>query len=399
MAPGSLGAQQQVLAIQNARIYPVTGPMIPSGVLLIQGDKILAVGADVAIPPGAQIIDAHGKHIMPGIVESHSHMGFKQLWVPPTGANNNELSGPINARVRAIDGLNTNDVAFPMALAAGITTMNITTGSRSPNSGQAVVVKLRGGTAAEMFLARGGMKFAIRATTPLPNFPRNTEEAGELLRTELLAAREYLEKWRQYEANGRVGKPPERDLKLEALGKLLTREWVVGAHAHNETDMRIAMALKEEFDLDLYIHHGNATTVLAEELVELGIPVSRGPIFPGSGRENPDLEGPVRMARLGGKVSFHQDHPDGHQYGLRYSAHLFVRKGMSEEDALKALTINPAALFRLDDRIGSLEAGKDADFLILNGPPLEIESLVEQVFIDGKEVYNREQGFNIFESR
>jgi imidazolonepropionase-like amidohydrolase len=378
---------QDVLAVKNARIYPVTTEVVPNGVLLIGNGKILGVGADLAIPEGARIVDAGGRSLIPGLVESHSHMGFKQLWMPTTGANNNELSSPINAQVRAIDGLNTHDAAFAIALAAGITTMNVTTGSRSPNSGQAVVIKLRGGEVEDMFLAHGGMKFAIRATERRPNFPETTEQVAELLRQELLAARAYL-----------AAPPAARDLKLEALGKVLTREWPVGTHAHSESDMRHAIALKKEFGLDLFIHHANATAALADELLEAGIPVSFGPILPFMGYEEAALDGPIRMARRGGKVSFHQDHPDGHQYYLRTGAALFVRRGMPEEEALKALTLNPAALFRIDDRIGSLDKGKDADFVLLSGPPLDIESLVEQVFVEGREVFNRATRTNVFGS-
>lgn len=386
----------QVLAIQNARIYPVTAPEIPNGVLLVRNGKIAAVGADVRIPAGATVIDAAGRSVMPGMVESHSHMGLKQLWVPTTGSNNNELSRPINAEVWAFDGLSARDVAFALAIEAGVTTMNITTGSRSPNSGQAVVVKLRGGTAQEMFFAHGGMKFAMRATERRPNFPAALSEVPELLRAELRAAREYLGAWRRYAADGRRSDPPARDLKLEALAKLLTQEWVVGVHAHSEEEMRYAMELKQEFGLDLYIHHANATNVLAGELARAGIPVSYGPVLPFHGREDPELEGPVRLGRLGGTVAFHQDHPDGPQYYLRHSAALFVRKGMSESDALRALTLNGARLFRLEHRIGSLEPGKDADFVILTGPPLEWESLVERVFVEGREVYDRATGRNVF---
>ena len=116
-------------------------------------------------------------------------------------------------------------------------------------------------------------------------------------------------------------------------------------------------------------------------------------------RDRSWLEGAVKFVSLGGKLSFHQDHPDGPQYYLRNSAALFVRKGMSKQDALRALTINPAELLRLEERIGSLEPGKDADFLILNGPPLDWESLVEQVFIEGAEVYNRNTGHNVFKRK
>ena len=389
--------QEKPLAIRNAHIYPVTSPPISNATLLVQGGRIVAVGTAVNVPQGATVINAGGRTIMPGLVESHSHMGLKQLWIPTTGSNNNELSKPINAEVRARDGLNTNDVAFAIALAGGVTTMNITTGSRSPNSGQAVVIKLRGGTADDMFLAHGGIKFAIRATERRPNFPRSTDEVKALLSSELSAAREYIQTWNNYRASGESGPPPATDLKLEALGKLITREWVVGVHAHTERDMRHAMALAREFELDLFIHHANATHLLAEELVEAGIPISFGPVLPFMDREHRDLDGPVRMAQLGGLVAFHQDHPDAPQYYLRHSAALFVRKGMSEEDALKALTINPATLFHLDKGIGSLEPGKDADFIILNGPPLDMESLVEQVFVDGHEVFNRSTGRSVFD--
>ena len=389
---------EQVLAIKNAHIYPVTKKEIPSGVLLVKGKKIVAVGADVSIPASARVIDAQGKHIIPGIVESHSHMGQKQLWKGPvTGSDNNELSEPVNAHCRAIDGLVTDDVAFRIALEGGITAMNIITGSRSPNSGQAVVLKLRGGTAEEMFLAHGGMKFAIRATERRDNFPKNKGEVETLLRGQLKAAQDYMRAWEQYKS-GKTSEAPVRDLKLEALSKVLTREWIVGVHSSSVPEMSIPVRLKKEFNVDIYIIHGFAVNKLAEELAGLGIPVSFGPVFPGSNREHPWLDGPVKFVKLGGKLSFQQDHPDGHQYYLRNSAALFVRKGMSKEDALRALTINPAELLRIEDRVGSLEPGKDADFLILNGPPLEWESLVEQVFVEGKEVYNRKTGYNVFKA-
>ena len=395
---GAAHGQQRVIAITNAHIYPATRPVMESGVLLIQGEKIMAVGEDIRIPAGAEIIDAGGKHVMPGIVESHSHMGQKLLWLPAYGSDNNELSKPINAECRAIDGLNTNDRAFAIALQAGVTTMNICTGSRSPNSGQPVVVKLRGGTAEEMVLADGGMKFAIRASTRNPGFPTTVGGVDTLLRRELKAAQDYRNAWKAYEDGGRRGDPPARDLKLEALAKTLSKEWIVGVHAIQEQDMRIAMGLKKDFDLDLYIIHGYAVDAMAEELVELGIPISYGPVFPGAGREGSLLDGAVRFHRLGGKLSFQQDHPDGHQYFLRPCASLFVRKGMAEEDAIRALTINPAELLRLEERIGSLEPGKDADVLFLSGPPLEFESLVERVFIDGKEVYNRIEGTCVYKA-
>ncbi len=155
--------------------------------------------------------------------------------------------------------------------------------------------------------------------------------------------------------------------------------------------MEAAIALKDEFGLDLYIHHADATLELAEELAEKEIPISYGPVLPFMGRDDPELAGPVRLAELGGSVSFHQDHLDGPQYWLRQTAALFVRKGMPEADALRALTLEPARIFDLDDRIGSLEVGKDADFLLLDGPPLDWESRVRRVYIEGVEVFRVEE--------
>ncbi|HXV61368.1 MAG TPA: amidohydrolase family protein [Vicinamibacteria bacterium] len=389
--------EREVLAVINAHLYPVSGPPIENGTMLVRDGKIADIGTDVPVPRGARTLDAHRWSVIPGLVESHSHMGFKQLNIPATGTNNNELSVPINAQVRAIDGLNSNDAAFSLALASGVTTMNITTGSRSPNSGQAVVVKLRGGTMEDMFLAEGGMKFAMRADRQFDNFPETVDAVYELLVSELRAAEGYLEARAAAEASG--SQPPPRDLTREAFGKLLTRDWVVGVHTGDALGMRHAIALKREFDLDLYIHHARNTDELVDELVEAEVPISFGPILPFMGRENPQIMGPVRLAQRGGTVAFHADHPDAHQYFLRPSASLFVRKGMPEEEALAALTLNPAKLFHLEDRIGSLEVGKDADFVILNGPPLDFESLVQQVFIDGREVFNRTTGENAFGQR
>jgi imidazolonepropionase-like amidohydrolase len=396
----SSGNQERVLAITNVHVYPVSHDDIASATLLVKGTKILAVGKNLTIPQGAKVIDGKGKHIMPGIVESHSHMGQKQLWKGPVShSNNNELSNPINAHCLAIDGLNTDDTAFPMALEAGVTTMNIIPGSRSPNSGQAVVVKLRGGSAQEMFYAHGGMKFAIRATERRPNFPKSIEEVGALLSNKLAESKEYMTAKERKESDNHGGNMPGRNLKLEALSKVVTREWFVGVHATNAEEMEIAMDLQKEFNLDLYIIHGYGVTTHAGELAKLGIPISYGPVFPFMGRENESLEGAVRFIKQGGKLSIHQDHPDGHQYFLRHSAALFVRRGLSEAEALKALTINPAALLRIADRTGSLDSGKDADFLILNGPPIAMESLVEQVYIEGKEVYNRSTRYNVFNTK
>lgn len=395
-ACGPGASEEGLIAITGGLVYPVGAEPIPGGTVVIRDGKIEAVGAGVPVPAGAEVINAAGMSVIPGIVESHSHTGFKVLNIPATGANNNELSVPINAHVRAIDGLDSADPAFALMLASGITTQNITTGSRSPNSGQAALVKSRGGTVEDMFFAPAGIKMAIRATTRYPGFPETEQEVFDLLSSELEAAQEYLDAIAAHEADPANPRPP-RNLTHEALGKLLTREWVLGVHSSTEQQMRHAMELMRRFNLDAYIHHGGATLELAEELHELGMPVSYGPILPGDSRESEDLLGPVKLVELGGLVAFHQDPPDGHAYWLRHTGAMFVRQGMSHADALAALTLNGARIFHVDDRIGSLEPGKDADVVILGGEdPLAYESLVMRVFVDGVEVFNRATGYNVF---
>jgi imidazolonepropionase-like amidohydrolase len=366
----SVAQQRDVLVVRNARIFPVTGAVIPNGSLLVENGKIIAVGTDVSVPAGARVIDVRGKSVMPGIVESHSHMGMKRLWTP-ADLDNNELSGAINAQTRAIDSIDTTDPAFPIALAAGITTMNITNGSQTPNGGQPAVLKLRGGTVDNMYIAPGGMKFALRTTFRERNiYPTTHMGVVSILRENLIAAQEYVAR---------------------------RREFVVGVHAQTPLEILDALRIAKEFNLDLFIHHGTSLVDVVEDVAAAGVPVSFGPVLPGMGAESRLLQGPVRLAQLGGKVAFHQDHPDGPQYYLRHIGAMCVRQGMPESEALKALTINPASLFHLDRRIGSLEVGKDADFIILSGSdPLDYDSLVEQVFIDGKEMFNRATGRTVF---
>ena len=404
MIPGrpfvaSASAMQDTIAVINARLYPITSPVIQNGTMILAGGKIVAIGRGLGAPAPARVIDAGGRVVMPGLVESHSHVGLRQLWRPAARMESNELSEAINAGVSALDGIDVTDAGFRQALQAGVTTVNVTPGSRTPNGGQAVVLKLRGGSAERMYLAHGGMKLAFR----LPGwnrvaYPSSRMAVVGVIREQLIAAQEYLTRWRSYETNGRQGPAPRRDLKLEALGKVLTREWVVGAHAsydHGPLEMLNAIRIAKEFQLDLFIHHGRHLVDVVDEVAAAGVPVSFGPVLPLFGRESRDLQGPVRLAQLGGKVSFHTDSPDGSGAHLRMGAALFVRAGMSEADALRALTINPASLFRLQGRIGSLEPGKDADFIILSGEPLEIESFVDQVFIEGVEVFNRATGRSV----
>ncbi|MFQ5792152.1 MAG: amidohydrolase, partial [Acidobacteriota bacterium] len=310
LSSAELVPAQDSLVVRDARIYPVTGPVIPSGVLVVEDGKIAAIGTDAAIPAGARVVDVQGRSVMPGIIESHSHKGMKRLWIP-ADLDNNEISGAINAQVRAIDSIDTTDRAFHIALAGGHTTVNITNGSQTPNGGQPAVLKLRGGTVDDMVFAPGGMKFALRTTFRERRiYPTTHMGVASILREHLVAAEEYLGTWERYNRSERSAPPPARDLKLEALGKVLKRELVVGAHAQSALEILNIIRIAKEFNLDLFIHHGSALVDVVEEVAQAGIPVSFGPVLPFRGREHRQLMGPVRLAELGGKVAFHQDDPD-----------------------------------------------------------------------------------------
>lgn len=391
-----LSAALKPIAFVHARIVPVTSPPIDDATLVIRDGRIVAVGRGIVPPAGAVTIDARGTTIMPGIVESHSHAGLKRLYHPESVSDNSELSKPVNAEVRVIDGINSSDVAFALAAASGVTTMNVMPGSRSPASGQAAVLKLRGGTAEEMYLAPGGLKFAIRTGERRPGFPTTIDEAGAILRSELLAAQDYAARLAKYDSSGRTGPRPARNLAYEALGMALRRELVVHIHVISPAEMRIAFALADEFHLDVALHHALGVDSLAPELKRRNIPISFGVILPSKGPHDRILDGPVWLAKLGGEVSFHSDQPDGPVQFLRHDAAGFIDRGMPEVDALRALTINPARMLRLDRRIGSIDVGKDADLLFLDGPPLDWESRVVRVFVEGKEVFNQRTGCNAF---
>ncbi|HSR43490.1 MAG TPA: amidohydrolase family protein [Longimicrobiales bacterium] len=380
-----------VLAVAGGTIHPADGPPVPGGVMLVEGGRITALGPDVAVPDAARVVDATGMHVVPGLVESHAHTGFKQLWRgETTGSNNNDLSKPVIAEVRAVDGLNAADLGFALALRAGVTTVNVMTGSRSFASGQAVVLKMRGRTVEEMAVAPGGLKFAMRIRSR-NQWDMPVTEIRQLLAERLREAQAYLDARGAFEAGERE-EPPPVDLQLEALGRALTGEWPVHVHAHGVEPMSEAIALADDFGLRVVLHHAESTVDLVDELASRSIPISFGPVLPFMGRDAAELQGPVRLAELGGLVALHQDHPDGPQYYLRHGAGLLVRAGMPEEDALRTVTLNPARILGLDERIGSLTPGKDADFVLLDGPPLEWESRVHRVFIEGVEAWRLDGG-------
>jgi imidazolonepropionase-like amidohydrolase len=395
---------ENVLVVQGARILPITSPGIAQGVLVIKGGKIVAVGeaGKVQIPAGATIQDATGKVIMPGIVDSHSHIGIDGNPTVSDSQDANEGSGPIQPALRALDAIDPADPNIRMATAGGITTANIMPGSGNVMGGQTAYVKLRGSTIEQMLIpgTLGGMKMA-NGTNPKGygsrgQAPMTRMEEAALARGIYQKAQQYQAKWDAYAkavaAKDKNAKEPDHDLGLDAVVQVLDGKRIVHNHTHRADDVMTVLRLADEFHYRVVVHHGTESCDVAEELARRHIGVSFTMIdSPGGKPEtiNFSISCPARLEKAGVKVAFNTDDPITNSRLLLRSAALGVRGGMSEDAALKGLTIYPAEMLDLGNRVGSLEVGKDADFIVLSGPPLSVYTHVMQTWIEGEKVFDR----------
>lgn len=387
------GAQDKPLAFTGAKLIPIAGDEIERGVLIVQNGKIVAVGAldSVKIPDGAEKIDATGKTIMPGLICTHNHVG---------GIGGADDSAPIQPDVRIYDSLNVHDSGFKRVVAGGLTTVNIMPGSGHLLSGQTVYLKMRGGakTVEDLFIRdrdgkpTGGMKMANGTNSRRPPpFPGTRGKAAALVRDQFIKAQEYRDKIKR--ANGDPEKTPPRDLALEGLLEVLDGKRIVHHHTHRADDIMTVLRLAKEFNFRVVLHHVSEGWKVADEIAKAGAPCSVIVIdSPGGKLEALELQystGAV-LEKAGALVAFHTDDWITDSRLFFRSAALAVRGGMSRAGALKALTLAGARMLDLGDRIGSLEAGKDADFIILNGDPLSVYTKVQQTWVEGKKVFDRD---------
>jgi imidazolonepropionase-like amidohydrolase len=396
--------QSGVLVLRGASIYPVSGPVIERGVLIVESGKITAVGAmgAVAIPAEATVQDASGKVIIPALVDTHSHIGIGPR--PAVAANNdiNEGSGPIQSALRALDAIYPGDPGIRLAQAGGVATANIMPGSGNVIGGQTAYVKLRGSTIDEMLIpgAIGGMKMANGenpkgyGTRGLA--PATRMEEAALARRTLIRAQEYKRKrdeFNQAKAAGKAdAKPPERDLELEPLVEVLEGKRIVQHHTHRADDIMTVLRLADEFHFRVVIQHGTEAWKIADELARRKVPCSIIIIdSPGGKLEAMDYnpEGAAILERAGVKLAIHTDDAIVNSRFLIREAAMAVRGGMTATGALRALTLNAAEMLDLGSRTGSLEPGKDADFVVLSGPPFSVYTKVLATYIEGKKVFDR----------
>lgn len=387
-------AQDRATAFINARIIPIVGTPIEQGILLVQSGKIVAVGdaRTVRLSPDVQVIDAKGKVIMPGLVDSHSHIG------EVAGADG---SAPIQPDIRVLDSVNPQAPSIQRAQAGGITTVNVMPGSGHLDSGQTLYLKLRDNAVKIDDLLifdkdgkyMGGIKFA-NGTNPIRSgggsFPGTRAKSAALVREQFIKAQEYRDKVRK--AAGDASKMPPRDLAMEALVDVLDGKRVIHFHTHRHDDILTVLRLQKEFGFRVVLHHVSEAWKVADEIAKAKVPASIIMIdSPGGKLETVDVryENGAALEKAGGLVGFHTDDGITDSRWFLRSAGLAVRAGMSRDKALFGMTMANAIILDMQDRIGSLEKGKDADFIILSGDPLSVYSHVLETWVEGKKVFDR----------
>ncbi|MET9708778.1 amidohydrolase [Nocardiopsis alba] len=387
------------IAITSGYVVPVAGDPIEGGTVLISDGRITAVGAadEITVPEGAEIVDAAGKWVLPGFVEAHGHVGIHEETIGWAGNDTNEMTDPNGARMRAIDAINPADQGFIDALSGGVTSSVIKPGSGNPIGGRTVAIKMWGRSMEDRLLKEpASVKSALgenpkRVYGDKNTLPSTRQGVAAVIRDAFTKAQDYKAKRDHARSEGT---PFDRDNTLETLVQVLDGEIPWCQHVHRADDMHTAMRLADEFGYRLIINHCTEGHLLADEIAEREIPVITGPLMTSRSKVevgNRTLAGPGILDRAGVKVALTTDAPVIPIEYLVYQAILCVKEGMDRDSAIRALTINPAEIMGLDDRVGSLKPGLDADVVVWSGDPLDIMSRALRVFVGGREVYTYDE--------
>lgn len=396
------------ILIKNGTIITVTSGILSPGDILIENGKILQIGAginaSINVKMDVKIIDAKGKFVLPGFVDTHSHIGVSSFPFLEANQDANESTDPITPHMRVIDAINVEDPAIKLALKGGVTTVQVLPGSANLIGGQSAVIKLRPNARRIedliIYDAPKGMKMAL-GENPKQTYGRFSNRVPKtrmgnmaLLREVFQKAQDYKRNWETWEASGKKSLPPSKDLKLEALRELLDGQVRLHVHCYRVDDIGDLFRLADEFKFKIAsLQHALEAYKIADDIARRQVGVATFADKWGFKEEAWDAipQAPSILAKHGVKVSIQTDHPVIEQRWLALEAAKTIKYGMPEEEALKSITINPAWMLGLESKIGSLEPGKDADIVIWSGHPFKIKSLVEKVFINGEEVYSKNE--------
>lgn len=382
-----------MLLIKNGFIKTMAGADIPSGYVLIGDDgKIASVGENINETADMTVIDAEGKLVTPGCVEAHCHIGVHNSAMRWEGADYNERSEPITPEMRAIDGLNPMDEAFINAVQHGVTSACTGPGSANVVGGTFVAIKLVGHRVDDMIIKEPvAMKCAF-GENPKGAFGQNGGKTPVTRMATASLLRELLFKTKNYLEAKEAGKDPAFNMKLEAMIPVIKKEIPLKAHAHRADDIFTAIRIAKEFGVGLTLDHCTDGALIAEDLAKEGYPAFVGPSFGSKSKIeliNKDFTTPGILNRAGVKISIITDAPVTTLEHLPMCAGFAVKAGLDYDEAWRAITVNPACSIGIGDRVGTLEAGKDADIVIWNGDPLvEIGTRAYLTIVDGRVVWS-----------
>lgn len=379
-----------MICIKNGTLHTAVSKETFIADILIDGGKIVKIGKGLSAD-GAEVIDATGLHVYPGFVEAHCHIGLDGYGIGYEGHDYNELNDPVTPQVQAIDGINPFDPCMKMAAKAGVTCFATGPGSSNSIGGTFAAIKPVGTRVDNMIV-----KFPIAMKCAFGENPKRCyQKQGISSRmTNAAKIREALNKAKVYKAkieaaDDDASKLPAYDQKSEALIPVLNHEIPLKAHAHQANDIFTAIRIAKEFGVGLTLEHVTEGHMIVDELAKENLPLAVGPTFGHASKfelQNKTWETPGILAKAGCHVSIITDAPVTPLHYLPLCAGLAIKAGMDEYDALRAVTINPAEHIGIADRVGSLEEGKDADVVIVDGCPFDVTGVIKHVLINGEEV-------------
>ena len=380
-----------MLAIKGGKLLTVTNGIIENGTILVEDGKIKAVGQNIDIPADAEVICAECKWVTPGLIDVHTHIStFAEPQPRPVIHDGNEVSSPNTCQIRGIDGLNPKDMAIRVAREAGFTTCYTGPGSANVIGGTGLAFKLRDGETVFDLVIPGTemMKMAFGENPKnvygsRQQLPNTRMGVASVLREALFNAKVYSDAKLKAEKEGK--EPPKPDFRLEALVPVVRGEMKCRIHAHRNDDIVTAIRIAKEFNLDFVIEHCTEGYMIKDFLAKEHVTAVVGPLDMGPAKMeiwNTTFDNPGILEKAGVNFCLTQD-TSSQTNKLPINVGIAIAHGLSHEYALKAITMNPAKVLGLEDRIGSLEAGKDADIAIFNGDPFCNYTLCETTIIDG----------------
>lgn len=385
-----------MILLKNGLVYTMTEEKPSIMDILVEGKHIKKVGKNIKAPKGAEVIDCTDKILTPGLIDAHCHLGLWEDSIGFEGADGNEMTDPITPHLRGIDAMNPMDINFREAIEGGVTVACAGPGSANIIGGQFAAVKTHGHRIDDMIIkAPLAMKCAF-GENPKRVYGESKKSPGTRLaivgefRKTLFAAKEYLAK--KEAAGGDASKLPAYDMKMESLIPVLKKEIPLKAHAHRADDIFSAIRIAKEFDVLLSLEHCTEGHLIAEDLAKEGYPAIVGPTFGDRSKfelKNKTFDTPKALHAAGVKIAIMTDSPVIPLQHLSLCAALAAKAGLDEMEALRAITINPAEITGIADRVGSLEAGKDADIVLWSKHPFELSSDVLMTMVEGEVVYTR----------